>query len=285
MAVYRSGSVTDGARIRSVSQPAASQQLAHLERAVGGPLFLRTAAGVVPTERGRVLYARVASPLDQLETVLNGLDAGRVPAPDATLRFGSSAEFFSAEMLPRMVETDVAVVARFGSDDDIFGLLERGELDLAVTSSAPPRRTLEATPLAQKGFILVVAAPEAPLTPILSLDEVGAWLGERDWVAYSLELPITRRFWQHHLGRPFAANLRLVVPDLRAVVSAVARGLGCSILPSFVCAELLQSGRIVEVHPVSHLIPPEQWYLCTRQGETSRPAIARLRDILVAPAA
>src|SRR5580692_11784558 len=96
VAVYRTGSVTDGARVRGLSQPAASQQLAGLERSIGTPLFRRTVDGVVPTERGRSLYAEVASALDQLEVVLSGLDAGRVADSHAALRIGSSAEFFSA---------------------------------------------------------------------------------------------------------------------------------------------------------------------------------------------
>jgi DNA-binding transcriptional LysR family regulator len=174
-------------------------------------------------------------------------------------------------------------VARFGPDEEILHWLEQGELDLAVTSTASPRRSLEAQPLAHKPFVLVAAAGDAPPVPLASLEAVGEWLRGRDWAAYSLELPITRRFWQQHLGHPFSANLRLVVPDLRAVVSAVARGVGCSILPTFVCAELLASGRIVEVHPVSHLIPPEQWYLCTRQGEAGRSGVAELAAMLLTP--
>src|SRR5487761_2023933 len=94
VAIYRSGSVTDGARLRSLSQPAASQQLSGLERVVGAPLFVRVAEGVVPTERGRALYADVASALDQLEVVLSGLDAGRVDDWRAAVRVGSSGELF-----------------------------------------------------------------------------------------------------------------------------------------------------------------------------------------------
>lgn len=279
VAVYRTGSVTDGARLRGLSQPAASQQLAGLERVVGNPLFVRTAEGVVPTERGRALYGDVASALDQLEVVLSGLDAGRVEDSEAALRFGSSAEFFSAEVLPRVAGTGLALVARFGEDDTMIERLERGELDVVVTSSTPPRRSLAAVPIGEKRFALVAAAGQAPDSTFGSLGELGSWLSERAWVAYSLELPITRRFWQTHLGRPFSARLRLVAPDLRAVVGAVEHGIGCSILPSFVCADLLENGRIVEVHPVSDLIPPEPWYLCFREGETTRPSVSRLLSV------
>jgi DNA-binding transcriptional LysR family regulator len=283
VAIYRSGSVTDGARLRSLSQPAASQQLAGLERVIGSPLFVRVAEGVVPTERGRALYADVASALDQLEVVLSGLDAGQVDDSGAAVRVGSSAELFSAQVIPQVVETDLSVVARFGEDDELIDGLERGELDVAFTSCTPPRRSLSAVPIGEKRFVLVAAPSLAPQFELSSMSELGSWLSGRHWVAYSLELPITRRFWQTHLGRPFSARLRLVVPDLRAVVGAVERGLGCSILPLFVCRDLLDQGRIVEVHPVSELIPPEPWYLCFRQGEATRPAVARLVQAFALP--
>ena len=66
VAVYRSGSVTEGARLRSVSQPAASQQLRALERATGAPLFTRAPHGMEPTRGGRALYVEVADALDRL---------------------------------------------------------------------------------------------------------------------------------------------------------------------------------------------------------------------------
>lgn len=44
-------------------------------------------------------------------------------------------------------------------------------------------------------------------------------------MSYSHELPITRRFWQTTLNRPFHAELRLVAPDLRTAADAVALGI------------------------------------------------------------
>ena len=88
------------------------------------------------------------------------------------------------------------------------------------------------------------------------------WLTGRSWVSYSLELPRTRRFWLTALGRPFAARLQLVAPDLRAVLRAVELGLGVSLLPEFVCADALAQGRVVELFPVSHLTPEEPWFAC-----------------------
>jgi DNA-binding transcriptional LysR family regulator len=282
IAVYRSGSVTEGARHRGVTQPGASQQLASLERVLGGPLFVRKPTGVEPTQRGRELYARVAEPLDGLEAVLRSLDEA-VQAPEPPVRFGSSPEFFAAEVLPRLVGLDLAVAANFGSDAELFVLLDRGELDVVVTSSTPPRRSMSATTIGSKRFILVVAPEVAPSNPFVSLDELATWLAERSWVSYSLELPLTRRFWLSALGRPFSARLQLVAPDLRAVLKAVELGLGVSMLPTFVCNDALAEGRVVELFPLSHLAPEEPWFASTRQGDVPRLAVSALLSALETP--
>lgn len=267
VAVYRCGSVTDGADCRGITQPAASQQLAALERCLGGPVFVRQPTGVTPTQLGRELYAQGADCLDRLESLLRLLEAGSQRTPQPPVRFGSSPEYFAAELIPRLVGRDLAVSATFGTDPELFALLERGELDVAVTSSTPPRKTITGLPVGSKRFILVAAPSAGPGSVIGSLSELAAWLVGRAWASYSLELPLTRRFWQSALGRPFAARLALVAPDLRAVLKAVELGIGVSLLPTFVCTDALAAGRVIEVFPVAHLIPEEAWFACARQGD------------------
>jgi len=283
LAIYRTGSVSAGAERRGLSQPAASQQLASLERQLGLPLFTRTPRGVEPTRRGRALHAQVADSLDRLEQVLVGLDGGPLPDADPVLRLGSSAECFSALIVPRLRPDGPALVARFGPDTEVLDLLEHGEVDLAVTSTTPGRRSLVATPLGTKRFVLVGAPVSAPSTPPPSLETLGAWLVGKPWVAYSAELPMTRRFWLSALGRPFGGDLRLVAPDLRAVATAVEHGLGCSLLPDFACADGLARGTMVEFHPVPPQVSSEPWFACTRSADLERIPLRRLVSDLAGP--
>jgi DNA-binding transcriptional LysR family regulator len=136
-----------------------------------------------------------------------------------------------------------------------------------------------------KRFTLVGAPVLAPGGPIASLSELGSWLVGKPWVAYSAELPMTRRFWQSGLGRPFGGDLRLVAPDLRAVASAVEHGLGISLLPDFVCADALDRRAIVELHPVAEVVPGEPWFACTRIADLDRVALTRFVAGLAHPPA
>jgi DNA-binding transcriptional LysR family regulator len=280
LAVYRAGSVTDAAAHRGISQPAVSQQLAALERIVGTRLFTRGPGGVTPTQRGRELYARAAGPVEALEQVLGELRGSAEAPPRRPVRFGSSPEYFAAVVLPRVAELDLPVTATFGRDESLLALLDRGELDLAVTSTTPARRTMRATPIGTKRFSLAAARGALPPRPLGSVPELADWLMTQPWVSYSLELPITRRFWHSVLGRPFTMRPRLVAPDLRAVLRAVELGLGVSLLPTFVCAEPLAEERITEPYPVTDLIPDEPWFACTRPGEPQPDGVSALMGAL-----
>jgi DNA-binding transcriptional LysR family regulator len=283
VAIYRTGSVSAGAERRGLSQPAASQQLASLERRIGLPLFTRTPRGVEPTRRGRELHAQVAASLDQLEVVLVGLDGGVGSGADPVVRLGSSAEYFSAMVVPRLGPDTPAVVARFGSDQENLALLDHGELDLAVTSVSPGRRSTVATPIGMKRFMLV-GPPDSVQAPAPdSLEALGERLAGKAWVAYSAELPMTRRFWLSSLGRPFSGDLRLVAPDLRAVASAVEHGLGSSLLPDFTCVDGIARGTMAELHPLAPDVLSEPWFACTRAADLGRASLDRLVTTLAGP--
>lgn len=276
LAVYRAGSVTNGARHRHITQPAASQQLASLERAVGAPLFSRIPSGVEPTARGRELYGLVAQALDRLEPVLSGLEGGPTPGGIVPVRIGTRAEYFSARLVPMLAACPVGVSARFGPDEEILGLLETGEVDIAVTSMSPGRRGMSSMATGSEAFALVAAPHCAPDAPLDSAWTAAEWLTGRPWVAYSHELPITRRFWQRTLGRPFAADLRLTAPDLRAVAEAAAAGLGISLLPTFVVDDLIRRGRLVEILEIADTVPSQPWFATTLDMSVARDDVARV---------
>ena len=280
LAIYRSGSVTDGAQHRGLTQPAASQQLASLERALGGPFSC--ASPPAWSRRNEDVSSTPGWPSPSTGSSRCCAASMRVPRPrpEPPLRFGSSPEYFAAEVLPLLAGLDLSVAVSFGTDIELLALLERGEIDVVVTSSTPPRRSISSLSLGSKRFVLVCAPGMAPSSSFNSLPELATWLTGGSWVSYSLELPLTRRFWLTVLGRPFAARLQLVAPDLRAVLKAVELGLGVSLLPTFVCNEALADGRVVEVFPVSHLAPEEPWFACVRHGEVGRLAVKDFLDVL-----
>jgi LysR family transcriptional regulator, regulator for genes of the gallate degradation pathway len=76
--VARRGSVSAAARALHRSQPAVTQAVAALERALGAPLFLRSSVGVTPTAAGAIALARCLRLLQQLDEGIGALRRGRV---------------------------------------------------------------------------------------------------------------------------------------------------------------------------------------------------------------
>lgn len=261
-----------------MSQPAVSQQLAALEEAVGVPLFDRTARGMTPTPRGSALYAEVFDGMDRLERIARSL------RPDGqggkAVRLGTTPEYFHSFALRRLARLSIPLTVGFGSDAELLQQLEEGALDVVVSFTKPAGRSFQHRPLGEQRFVLIgpmnASLPERTLT----LKELANWLNKQKWVSYSEERPITRRFWQNVLGSRFEAETVLVVPDLRTVISAVALGVGMSIVPEFACRDAIADDHVREIWPVGNLIPSERWILSYRDIDRDRADLRQIWEAL-----
>ncbi len=280
IAIYRTRSITEAARFRGISQSAASQQLIGLEKAIGTSLFVRNSLGVEPTESGKSLYFQTAQALDKIEMVLADLETGTIKSNDLTIRIGTTAEFFSAVVLDKVAKTDLKVIARFGQESELIELLEQGELDLVIVSTNPIKKSITSTLIDQTSFVLVANKVLFPKNQLSSIEQLYGWVHQKSWLSYSLELPITRKFWQTAFSVPFNANVVFVAPDLRAVLESVEKGMGISLLPTYICSQSLSLGKIKQIFPVGKLVPSQYWFGCMRQVDTNRMHIQSFLELL-----
>ena len=278
VAVYRAGSVSAAARERHLTQPAVSAHLSTLETRVGEALFTRTHRGVVPTERGKLLYAQVADAVDRLDRAERGLrlTARSSPLP---LRVGCPPEFLQGFVLPRL-KGELALHVTLGESRHLLTLLEGGSLDVALVNASPSSRALNEHEVTVMPFVLI-GPPDWALTGATASTLADA-LNARPWVSYSVELPTTRRFFTQVLKQKFGATPSLVAPDLRAVVRAVEQGLGASLAPLYAAQEALNAGKVQELYPVRDLIPPERWRMVYRVPDEDREELLQLAAFLTA---
>ncbi|MFE3055036.1 LysR family transcriptional regulator [Nocardia sp. NPDC059239] len=284
LAVYRAGSITAAAGQVGLSQPTVTTQLQALERQVGRPLFERLPRGVAPTAAAHDLAARVAAPLDALESVIgDGSDAG-VAAVEPPVLLGGPAELLATLVLPGLaplVADGVRLAVSTGLADDLLADLRLGKLDLVVSTIRPRGRTVLAETLADEEFVLV-AAPEVAARA--DLDRLRANdFGGVPLVTYAPDLPIVRRYWRHVFDTRLEADPGLVIPDLRAVLAAVVAGAGVSVLPSYLCTRELASGTIEKLWDPQDA-PINTVFLARRVGGPVRPHVDRVRARLLAAA-
>ncbi|NUW40611.1 LysR family transcriptional regulator [Nonomuraea rhodomycinica] len=268
LAVYRTGSITAAAQTLRLSQPAVTAQVKSLEAALERPLFDRMPRGVTPTAAADELARRVAASLDTLDAVVGA----RLPVGRA-VHLGGPAEFLSEQVVPMLaplVRDGLRVRLTFGLSDDLLADLAAGRLDLVVSTIRPRHRGIQAEPVYDEEFVLVAAAAAA-----------GRWPDELPLIAYAEDLPIVRRYWRTVFGRRPSADARMVIPDLRGVLNAVLAGMGCSVLPSYLCRAHLASGALVALAEPE--VPPiNTGYLAVRSGGLSAEPVARVHAHLLA---
>jgi DNA-binding transcriptional LysR family regulator len=233
LSVVETGGVTAAAQKLGLTQPAASQQLRELERAMGVRLLERVGGRAVPTAAGRALIepARRAQAAVEDAVALAGAhragEAGRV-------RLGTGATACIHLLPPVLAELNermpgLEVIIATGNTPDILRRVEEGELDAAlVTFPAPLARSLTATRIATDPLVALLPEAMAPA-------------GRDALTAADLEaLPLllyetggtTRAIidgWFRRAG--LVPRLNMELGNVEAIKVLVASGRGCSVLP------------------------------------------------------
>ncbi|MCL8014393.1 LysR family transcriptional regulator [Streptomyces sp. AS02] len=252
LAVHRSGSFTAAAPLLGLSQPTVTAQIRTLEQQAGRELFTRLPRGVEPTPFTHELAAQVSAPLDALAAVEGG---GTLPGQAAPVHLAGPSELLCTRVLPALaplVTAGARLRVSTGLTEPLLEELRAGRHDLLIATRRPRGRALLPVPLADEEYVLVAAPRWTPRTGgAPAPDDLCARLKDVPLVTYAEDLPIVRRYWRLVFGQQLTAQAAVTVPNLYAVVSAVAAGAGYSVLP-----RSLSPGR----SPIPNAIPqPKRW--------------------------
>lgn len=178
-----------------------------------------------------------------------------------------------APRLTRVTEAGVRVEVALGLADDLLSRLRQGHLDLVVSTVRPRGKTHSVT-LDDEEFLLVAAPAVARgLDARLLRDDPARALAQVPRVTYDEQQSITRRWWRHVLRRRPPAAPAITVPDLHAVRRLVLAGVGLSALPSYLVADDVDAGRLVELCPTDDR-PINTIFLVTLDHLRHQPHVA-----------
>jgi LysR family transcriptional regulator, glycine cleavage system transcriptional activator len=250
----------------NVTQSAISHQVAELERRLGVPLFHRRSRRVALTDAGTTYQPYVRDAFDRLEQGTALITRG-----GATLDVQVYVTVAVRWLIPRLHQFNAAhpdTKVRLNTStfdwefDDTAG-------DVAIVCThRPDRPGMHVTHLFDADLVAVCSPALLPVDPstqpLLQLytapEEADAW---RAAAGLPTSVPAgTTRFDSYLLA-----------------IEAAIEGQGIAVVPSFLVAADLRSGRLVAPFDVS--IPqPRRWYLVCRTGQQQLPHVQAFGDWL-----
>ncbi len=266
--VARHGNVTRAARALHKTQSAVSVQIKQLEERLRVALFAREARGVSLTEAGETLLQSAEPIVRQLDQVAASFAQTPVTG---VVRVGIPDEY-GTSILPEVLAAfaarhpQVQVSVRCGFSVDFDAMVDRGELDLAVTTSnhlpaADKAKVLleeETLWVCRKGFPF-----SSGQTVPLALFERSCWW--RDVAVAALQ----------SAGQPY--RIAYSSDSVAGVKAAIASGLAAGMIARSTLEpgmQILRPGEGFPELPVSHL-------LLLRGKATETPAIGAMADAIV----
>ncbi|MCZ6759823.1 MAG: LysR family transcriptional regulator [Gemmatimonadetes bacterium] len=270
-AIYQTESVTAAAELLKLTQPAVSYRLKQAETKLGGLLFDRQSGRMRATPAGsRVVHAArsVAEELELLVRDVSEILAGR----DGALRLStvcSTAYHWLPPVLDRFRKAYPGVEVEVDSSSNRVPIeaVERGELDVALTTDPPNRKGLIATHLFDDEIVAVVA-PDDPLVHRRHLNA-------NDFA------DLTVLVFDRHRSDLFKYVLNprgvrpkrvLDVEATEALVAMVRSGMGVGVLASWVVQPHLDTGELVGIRVTRSGIK-RKWTAVTSTGPGTPPYV------------
>ncbi|PAY01753.1 LysR family transcriptional regulator [Pseudoalteromonas sp. HM-SA03] len=278
--VYRCKNITKAAANLGMSQPAVTAHIQTMEAVVGKALFERQARGVKPTPTAHDLALQVSGHIDILEQKITSIRA-RSNAVFGTLNIVGPAEYLSFVSGPQIANLlqagNINVVLHIGNKINIFDALIHDTADIAIAASAPDPTTFDYLVLDKEQLWLVMNRLEG--REIQDSDITADLLSSYNVVTYDQDLPLVRQYFDRVFNASCNSNVIAICPDIRAIANIIRSGIGYSVLPDYLCRDLIKAGELIQLGPVG---PENNIYLVWKKGALKHPRIAFAKDVISA---
>jgi LysR family transcriptional regulator, glycine cleavage system transcriptional activator len=258
----------------SITQSAVSHQIANLEKHLGKALFQRAGRNAELTAAGQAFYPFVK---EAFEKISEGSKLISRPSPQE-LTVQVYITMAARWMMPRLHSLQKHcpdLMVRFNASQlDWEFDPQNADVGIICTESQS-RPGLDYIPLFEASLI-VVCSPKLFASgcadPALLVQQtlLEVYPANTNWQVWLTSAGLARN--------RAAATIRF--DSYLLAMEAAADGQGVAVVPDFLAAPDLASGRLVQPVPLS-VKQPETWYLVARKGKFEEPAAALFRDWLL----
>jgi DNA-binding transcriptional LysR family regulator len=281
------GSFTAAADLVGYTQSGVSRRVAALERATGGPLFVREPRGVRLTAAGEVLHRHAEAALGALMTARREADAVRAGV-GGRLRIGAFATA-DAVLVPtavaalRRVAPDVRTTVTEALTHELIVALGAGSLDVALVSDYPsgqvPAKGVELEHVCDDPLLVALPAGHrlaaAPAVEMRDLADE-SWIEAGRLAADAITLTAVAA------RAGFVPRTDITVPGWTAKQGFVAAGLGITLVPRLAAAAMRPD---IVLRPLRGEAAHRRVYLATAGREGRLAVVDRFADLVRSAAA
>jgi DNA-binding transcriptional LysR family regulator len=274
--ICETGGFSAAAERLHLSQPAISYQMRSLEHDVGAQLFERVGRGVLPTEEGHRLHAFTRRYFGELSALVDDL-ADPESSAGESLRIATVSGFGRYVLFPLLQQAsraaDVRLVLLYRTADEVFDLLQSGEVDLGFVYRPEVTNRLAFREVFREEIVLIHPPDLAPLPERRS--------GFRDlpFVTYDeCEYVFGKWFDSLYGGQPGSLTSVHHFEELEEVLAMVAVGWGASIVPEDSARARIEVGE-VDVHRPDGRECRNAVYAVERAGDYRRRVVERVVEL------
>lgn len=250
VAVVETGSFTAAAEKMGITKAVVSQQVARLEASLQTSLLTRSTRSVVPTQAGWHFYHRCAAVLRDADEAFEEL-AQSAEEPTGTLRLTAPLDYGMAVVMPAIAQFAQTYpqchVEAIYSDRQLD--LHAGDAELGIRVGWLHDLNVQARQLGTFEQVLVASAQWAAQANALPS---AAELAQLPFIANTaMREPLLWTFSNASASASVHVQMqaRLHLNETLAVREAARLNLGLAILPDYVAAPDLQTGRLQRVLP------------------------------------
>ena len=282
VAMVESGGLSAAARRLHVAQPALSHHLKQLESELGCRLLHREARGVRPTAEGESLFRHAVGLLRQLDGLPAAITADtRFPQGVVTVGLPPTLSgLLSLPVFETVLDRHPGIRLEIveGHSRDLGRALLEGRIDLALMMPPGPAQGAVEQPVVAEELVIVCPA-HAPWLP------GGRQLSPADLRRMPMLLSSRRERLHALLSTRLSEeridlDIRGHLDDLGALLAAVERGHGATVLPWCAASTALAAGRVVARRMKGRRLRREL-LLCRSESLPLRDAVAATGGLVV----
>lgn len=253
--VYETGSYSRAAEILSLTQPAVSQHIHHLEEELGIKLFRRGEGGMKLTTEGLIalkyarrictMYQNLLSTLEDQKNSLTRFSVGVTHTSESNL---------ITEVLARYCNEKESMRLTLCTDtiSNLYDKLRAYEIDLAIVEGKMSDEAFSSI-LLDTDCLMLVVAPDSPLAKksMVTLSEL-----KKEKMILRLPNSGTRNLFVSHLESNNVSiddfNVILEADNIATIKDLIRRDFGVSILARSTCMDEVRKGKLC-ILPVENL--------------------------------